>query len=344
MINLFKDIYNYFLLYFSKNKVGFFCENKNIYEYLKPYINNKSKKIKIDLILFHDINIENTNISRFIFRTSLIKQLAFLTLNLKYLYSSTPDFDKNIFKRSKTSKCKYIYLQHSMASMTMIYNDGAFNNFDAVQAVTNYQFEEIKEIKNINDLKLKPFKSSYLFLKYKTKNTKKRFYKKVLIAPSWNTDFYKLKCHIILNKFFTQYKISFDLRPHPMSLTKSEISLKELENLNIPYNLKYDLDFFDYDYLISDWSGIFIEFALATGKRPLLINTPKKILNKYYKIYTNPPAEIKLRKVLAEEFTINDIKNLTDTLLEKLRNDKINNSNNKIFELYNNNNFYFIFE
>ena len=33
-----------------------------------------------------------------------------------------------------------------MASITMIYNKGAFNNFDAIQAVTNYQFNEINEI------------------------------------------------------------------------------------------------------------------------------------------------------------------------------------------------------
>ena len=125
-----------------------------------------------------------------------------------------------------------------------------------------------------------------------------------------------------------------------MSLVRDEISLKELKELNIPCNLEYNLNFFDYNYFISDWSGIFIEIALATGKKPLLINTSKKILNKNYKIYGNQPAEIKLRKILALDFEVDEIKNLIDLLLKK---EQINNSNSKIFELYNNNNFYFIF-
>ena len=51
--------------------------------------------------------------------------------------------------------------------MSMIYPKNSFNNFDGIQAVTNYQFEELNEIKRINNLKLKIFKSNYLFLKEK---------------------------------------------------------------------------------------------------------------------------------------------------------------------------------
>ena len=49
----------------------------------------------------------------------------------------------------------------------MIYPKNSFNDFDAIQVVTNYQFDEMNEIKNLNRLKLKIFKSNYLFLKEK---------------------------------------------------------------------------------------------------------------------------------------------------------------------------------
>ena len=231
-----------------------------------------------------------------------------------------------------------------MASMTMIYNKDAFNNFDAVQTVTNYQFDEINEIKKTNNLKLRPFKSNYLFLKNKINTIDQKSYKSVLIAPSWNTNFYDLKLHITLNNFFKKNKVSFDFRPHPMSLIKNEISLKELNNLNISCNLNHDLNFFHYDNLISDWSGIFIEFALVTNKKIFLINTPQKILNNDYERYDSKPAEIKLRKSLAQDYDVQNISNLNQDLLEHLKNIQINNSKNKTFEIYNADSFYYIFK
>ena len=52
------------------------------------------------------------------------------------------------------------------------------------------------------------------------------------------------------------------------------------KKLNIKYNIANAINLNDYKYLVSDWSGIFIEFAILTKRRALLINTPKKILKK----------------------------------------------------------------
>ena len=266
MIKIFKDIYNFYLIKKDKSKLGFFCENENILEFIKPYIINKAKKKKLIIISFKKINFEYDNTTQYIFETKIFRELVFLTLNLRYLYSSTPELGSTLFKKSKTSKCKYIYLQHSLASLTMIYPKNAFNNFDAIQAVTNYQYKEIFELNKINRLKIRAFKSNYLFLKSKIKNFDKKKYKNVLIAPSWNTNFYKLNCHKILSNYLNEKKISYDLRPHPMSIIKKEVSLEELNNLNITCNTDTDLNFFDYQYFISDWSGIFIEFAIILKK------------------------------------------------------------------------------
>ena len=54
------------------------------------------------------------------------------------------------------------------------------------------------------------------------------------------------KCIIEVLK---EYKISFKLRPHPVSFKKKEISLSELKKENIPVdNLKY-IDFQKFDFL-----------------------------------------------------------------------------------------------
>ena len=170
--------------------------------YLEPYILNKSKKVKVIILSFENLQsdlIDKSNV--FVFRTNFFRQLVFLTLKLGVLYSSTPDLDHTIFKRSKFSKCKYIYLHHTPVSLTLIYNSNAFDAFDAVQAISTYQFKEMKEIISKNKLSTRVFKSKYLFInKQIEKNKTKNPDTDVLIAPSWNSSFYKLGCHKLLIK------------------------------------------------------------------------------------------------------------------------------------------------
>ena len=341
MIRLFIDLYNFIRLKRSKTvfRIGFFLENNFIYEYLEPYILRKIKQHKILILSFEDINRDYLNLKNiFIFKTKLFQEIVFLTLNLKYLYSSTPDLNFTIFKKSKFSKCKYIYLSHTPVSMNLIYRKNAFDHFDAVQATSVYQYKEMKEIIKKRNLKTKVFKSEYLFVKKQiTKIKSGNFETDLLIAPSWNSNFYKTNCHLILNKLLKEYKISFKLRPHPLSFKKKEISLSELKKENIPVdNLKY-IDFQKYDFLISDWSGIFIEYALIFRRRAFLINTPKKIVNNEYFKHENKPIEISLRNTLARSFEISEIPEIIKEILSQKNLQKNKDSNNEIDKIIKSN-------
>ena len=192
------DLINY-VIYKLKQKnfsVGFFCENKNIYPYIESYLINKKKKIL--LISFEKLNfVNNKNIYLLIFKTKFFQELFFLTHKLSYLYSSTPDLDNSIFKKTKFSKCKYIYLQHAPVSLIMVYNDAAFKNFNAIQAVNKNQFFEIKAINKKFNINIRPLKMRYQFINNShIRNIEKKT--DVLVAPSWNTDFYKLNLHLDL--------------------------------------------------------------------------------------------------------------------------------------------------
>ena len=341
MIRFFIDLYNFIRLKRSKTvfRIGFFSENNFIYEYLEPYILRKMKQHKILILGFEDINRDYLNLKNiFIFKTKLFQEIVFLTLNLKYLYSSTPDLNFTIFKKSKFSKCKYIYLSHTPVSMNLIYRKNAFDHFDAVQATSVYQYKEMKEIIKKRNLKTKVFKSEYLFVKKQiTKIKPGNFETDLLIAPSWNSNFYKTNCHLILNKLLKEYKISFKLRPHPLSFKKKEISLSELKKENIPVdNLKY-IDFQKYDFLISDWSGIFIEYALIFRRRAFLINTPKKMLNNEYFKLENKPIEISLRNTLAKSFEISEISEIIKEILSQKNLQKNYDSNNEIDKIIKSN-------
>ena len=331
LLNFIKDLKNFiFYKKFEKNyTVGFFCENKFIFNYLEPYIQNKVKKKKIVLISFENIDLNNNdNVKLFVFKTNLIRELIFLTLKLKFLYSSTPDLNNTIFKRSKFSNCKYIYLQHSPVSLNLIYRENAFDFFDAVQVISNYQLNEMNEIKKINSLKLKVFKSKYLFVEKQKKNKIQDEKIDVLIAPSWNTQFYKLNCHKILKRFLLEKNITFRLRPHPMSYLKNEISKDKILNEGFILDDTKYINFLKYENLISDWSGIFIEYSLIT-KKAYLINTPKKLTNEKYKKYKNKPIEIFLRDKLGKTYEIEKISKLIEEMTLKKSQDNCDFENNE---------------
>ena len=326
MIKILKDIYNFLRL--KKNekkfKLGFFSESNFIYEYLEPYILNKIKKQKILILSFDELDkqyLDKENV--YTFKTKIFQELAFLTLKLKYLYSSTPDLNFTIFKKSKFSNCKYIYLSHTPVSMTLIYKKNSFDYFDAVQVTNEYQYREMKEIIKKNNLKTKVFKSRYLFINtQKKKISSKNFEWDLIVAPSWNSSFYKTKCHILLNKLLKEKNLSFKLRPHPMSYIKDEITKKELVNLSINIDDDPIIDFKKYNFLISDWSGIFIEYSLLFKKKAFLINTPKKMVNKNYDEFKNKPIEITLRNTLAKSYDISTISEMIEEIngLKKLSN------------------------
>ena len=329
MIKFFEDIYSYFKL--KKNeanyRIGFFCENNYIYEYLKPYIEKKVKREKILIISFQEINNDKMDKSSlFVFHTNFFRELVFLTLRLKFLYSSTPDLDKTIFKRSKFSKCKYIYLHHTPVSLTLIYNKNAFDSFDAIQIINTFQLNEIKEITKKNNINIKKFKSKYRFIDKQIENSKKQITTTdLLIAPSWNSSFYKLKCHVLLSEYLSKSNLTYKIRPHPMSYKKNEVTKIDIEKLKMKIDDEILLDLSKYKFLITDWSGIFIEFALIFKRKSFLINTPKKIVNNNYLNYENQPIEMSLRNVLGRTYEIRDIQNI----IKEIEILKINSQNTK---------------
>jgi hypothetical protein len=343
LTKIFKDIYNFIRLkiYENKFRVGFFSENNFIYEYLEPYLLRKIKKNRIMILSFESLHkpyIDKENI--FVFKTKFFQELVFLTLKLKYLYSSTPDLNFTIFKKSKNSNCKYIYLSHTPVSMTLIYRKNSFDYFDAVQVTNDYQFKEMKEIVKKNGLKTKIFKSKYLFIeKQKRKISSKSFPWDLLIAPSWNSSFYSTKSHILLNDLLKRKDLSFRLRPHPMSYKKGEITKEELTKLGITIDDDPIIDFQKYDFLISDWSGIFIEYSLIFKKKAFLINTPKKMQNKNYDEFDNKPIEIILRNTLANSYEISEIPKIVQNI-ENLKTTRKKNNIDKNFDQILRNNFY----
>ena len=317
LINFFNDLIN-FIQYKKKENLYsnlVFIEGEYLIPYL-IYLINKKKKLAI--ITFEKISLDK-KIDTYCFKTFLFKSLFFNLVKVKKIYSSTPDLNNSIFTRSINKNVKYIYIQHSPVSLSMAYKKNAFDNFDGVQVVNEYQFSDLVDINKLNNKKIKAIRTKYFFLQnFKKKKDFKS--KKVLIAPTWNTEFYKNKIHTKLKEILEKNKIEFELRPHKMSYTKNEFDLGELEK-SFTINKDIYCDYSNFSNLITDWSGIFIEFSLLQNTRAICVNTKKKIRNIKFNDFTRTPIEIDLRDKLAHNIDFKDINNIPDIILSENQKD-----------------------
>ena len=64
-----------------------------------------------------------------------------------------------------------------------------------------------------------------------------------------------------IKTLLSEKNMRFSIRPHPTSFTKKEVSRLELETIGYKIDDNDEIDFYNFNVLISDWSGIFIEFS-----------------------------------------------------------------------------------
>lgn len=97
----------------------------------------------------------------------------------------------------------------------------------------------------------------------------------------------------------TDYKIT--VRPHPQYVRHFEGRIDALATKYQEYGVEFQKDFssnktvYMADLLVTDWSSISFEYAFATLKPVLYINTPMKIINADYQELFTVPIDIELR-------------------------------------------------
>tara|TARA_B100001245_G_C22685271_1_gene334709 strand:- start:298 stop:684 length:387 start_codon:yes stop_codon:yes gene_type:complete len=72
------------------------------------------------------------------------------------------------------------------------------------------------------------------------------------------------------------------------------------------------------DMMVSDWSGIALEYYLSQKKPVIFMDLPPKVNNKNYKLISNMPIEVSMRKTIGEILNPEDIKNLEEASLKSM--------------------------
>ncbi len=348
----------------KERKIVFYSENKNSMFIFESLIN--------ELINVHNYNIcyvtsskdepilntTNKKIKTFCIGEGIARTKFFLNLQTDILIMTMPDLETFHIKRSKVYPVHYVYLFHAMVSTHLVYQKNAFDHFDSIFCVGKYQIDEIRSAEKIYNLKPKNLvRCGYshlddLLKKYTIKINEikemKNSQTQILLAPSWSKDglFETIIEDVIDVLLQNEYKVV--LRPHPMSLKSSPKKIESIErkfSSNNNFRLEIDFPNFDSflvsDVMISDWSGVALEFAFVFEKPVLYIDVPKKIRNPDFHDIPEIPIEISIRDKIGKIIlpsNIDQIPTEIENLKEKsseikevirtIRNEKIFNIGN----------------
>ena len=302
--------------------IVFYVENEYYTIYLKSLIETLVNEygLKVSYVTSSKtdplLKSTNKNISSFYIGDGVVRTKFFLNLKAKILIMTMPDLETFHIKKSKVYPVHYVYLFHSMVSTHLVYRRSAFEHFDSIFCVGNYQLDEIRSTEKLYNLKPKNLiRYGYghldnLLEKYSKrirlpKNNENKLH--ILLAPSWSDDglFENISEKVIDILLREGYKVTF--RPHPMTQKKSKKKIERMTekfSKNESFLLEQNIFNFDSfllsDIMITDWSGAALEFAFAFEKPVLFIDVPKKINNPEYEKIPQVPIEVSIREKIGK--------------------------------------------
>lgn len=304
----FFSVVNKHLVIYSESS-GFYKYYKGIVEYILEHSNITIHYITGD----PDDQIFKMSEEQPRIRAYYIGEKRLITMMMKMdadiVAMTMPDIENYHIKRSYVRKdIEYIYIPHGMDSLNLTMRTGSMDHYDTVFCVGKHQKEEIEKTEAAYELPhktlvewgyslLDEMREDYQKLP-KTNNDVKR----ILIAPSWQTDNIVDSCleEILDGLAGKGYQVI--VRPHPQHVRhraeQMEALKKKYENqpdIEIQTDFSSNQTVFEADLMITDWSGIAYEYAYTTQKPVLFINTPMKVMNPEYERIDTVPLNILLR-------------------------------------------------
>ena len=308
--------------------IVFYLENEYYFIYFQPIVEKLTQKYDMKICYITSsktdpmLTCKDKNILSFYIGDGIARSNFFINLKATVIVMTMPDLETFHIKRSKVYPVHYVYIFHSLTSTHYIYGKNAFDNFDTIFCTGNYQIIEIQERERKFNLgKKKLVKHGYgrldtLIDEAQSTDIRKRASnnKVILIAPSWGANGLietrgQEIVHILLDSGFDVI-----LRPHPMTIKKSNKVIQKIEKEfkdNLNFKLETDIrnteSFFLCDCMISDWSGVAIEYAFAFEKPIFYVDTPQKNNNPEYDQIDLVPLEEKIRSQIGEVISLSEL-------------------------------------
>tara|TARA_Y200000002_G_scaffold131739_1_gene108527 strand:+ start:10376 stop:11515 length:1140 start_codon:yes stop_codon:yes gene_type:complete len=301
----------------DKREITFYSEGKNYWPHIEGIMNKTLEKTNRSVCYVSSsledpgLLINHPNLKKIFIGMASTRDYFFQNLNTKLMVMTMPDLQNFQIKRSQ-HKVHYLYVQHSLVSLHAIYRHGAFDHYDTICAAGPHHVEEIKAIelkyglskKNIIKLGYSRLDNLIKAKNYYSLNSKKHDTKIILIAPSWGPNGIiesGLGKNLIHKLLGLGYKVI--LRPHPQTYKFAREKVNEIKNENqqnslftFEESISGQESLIKSDIMISDWSGVAIEYAFAFKKPIIFCDVPRKINNPNHQDIKIEPVEVSLRE------------------------------------------------
>lgn len=254
----------------------------------------------------------------------------FMKMDADVVVMTTPDLEKYYLKRSYVRKdIEYVFIDHGPTSVHMCYREGALDHFDTILCVGQHQIDEIRATETVYNLKPKNLvecgygQIDSLLKSYESMPKEDHDIKKILVAPSYQTDNILDSCLDEVVNQLGNGEYSLIIRPHPeykkrfpgkMDALLQKYQDKIGENFIIETDFSSNVTIFSADLVITDWSGIAHEFSYTTRKPSLFINTPMKVINPNYEKIGLTPIDISLREEIGVSLGLDELTSLKETV------------------------------
>jgi hypothetical protein len=282
-----------------------------------------------DPILFS----HHANITPFYFDALFPFVLPFL--NAKVVIMTMPDLHQFHIRRS-IFETNHVYLFHSLMSTHMGFRPGALDHFDTILCTGPHHMEEIRRTEKLYGLKPKCLLETGYYRLEKIHTDHKNYLTEsisdenanpcVLIAPSGHDTNILSTCASDLVSALLSAGFDVVLRPHPMTIYRKPDQIRALiEEFGTQKNFLLDVETVSEkflhraDVLISDWSGVALEYAFGTERPVLFIDLPKRQQNPDYHQIEIPPIEIFLRDKIGKVIKVDEIPQAAQIIIEFLR-------------------------
>ena len=295
--------------------IVFYAENKASMNHFRTLITEltevKGLKICYVTSVKNDniLSSNNEKILAFFIGDGIARTKFFIELKAKILIMDMPDLNSFHIKRSKVFPVHYIYIFHSMFSIHSYLRKGAIDNYDTIFCVGKHHLDEILEIEKIYDLKPKKlieygFGRLDTLLKEKNEIRQNDFGEKlIIITPTYGKDNFLKICGIETIDILLDSNFKVLLRPHfrifqetPELIDKIKKKFENHKNFRLENGVISKEDFHSSKCLISDWSGISMEYAFVFERPVIYIDVPQKIMNDEMEKIPLIPLEVSIRE------------------------------------------------
>jgi len=332
----------------EERSIVFYAENKASMNHFRLLISELTQEKNLQICYVTSVkndpmlSIKNEKIHSFFIGDGITRTKFFLELKAKILIMDMPDLNSFHIKRSKIFPVHYIYIFHSMFSIHSYLRKGAVDNYDTIFCVGEHQKNEIQETEKLYDLKPKKL-VNYGFGRLDTLLKEKHNFQEnnlnkenlIIVVPTYGENNLLKICGIELIEKLLATNFKVLLRPHFRIFKESEDLIKNIrekfqnnKNFRIEEGVIKPEDFHSSKCMISDWSGISLEYAFVFERPVIYINVPKKVLNEEADKISLVPIEVAIREkigFLIEPNNLNEISKIILKLDDKSRAEEIRN-------------------